>query len=498
MTLLGSTSTDARGDRRREGGAGAAGPNRWLIFAISSMALFMSALDSTIVATGLPTIHHALHAKLDWVSWTMTAYQLGLVSAMPVTGRIADVFGRKRVFVAAALLFTTASLACGSVHSIDLLIGLRVAQAAGGAAFLPSASGMVVDAFGKDRHRALGLFSSVFPMGALAGPIFGGVIVTDWTWRGLFLVNVPVGAAFTLLAVRYLPATPRRPGRADLLGSALIAVTVLATMLAITDAGGHGAALWSPRVAGPALAALGCGWLLVRRAGRVADPVIPLRLLRGRAFASMNALNFVWGACVIGLGSLVPLVAEERYHLGPLPAGTLLTTRALSEIGVAVAASFVIHRTGFRVPIVAGISLITTGLLVISVPPPGVGPYAWLMLGATITGLGIGMSAPGANNASIELAPDEVGAVSGLRGAARQLGAIVAVAFTTTAMARSADPTRMLLEAFLLLGVLLVVMSPLVLNVPDRARRPPASRPGGGPARRPSPRSPGAPAVRGA
>lgn len=479
MTLLRSTAPTPGRDPGARGAAvgGSEGRNRWAIFAIVSIALFMSSLDGTIVATGLPTIRHALHTRLNWVSWTMTAYQLGLVAAMPITGRIADIFGRKRVFVTAAVVFTGASLACGSVDRIDFLIALRVAQAVGGAAFLPAASGMVVDAFGKDRHRALGLFSSIFPLGALAGPIFGGIILTDWTWRGLFLVNVPVGAVFTVLAVRYLPGSPPRPGRADLVGSLLIGATVLATMLAITDAGERGAALWSWRVLVPAALAVGCGWLLVRRAGRVADPVIPLRLLRGRAFASMNALNFVWGACVIGLGSLVPLVAEERYHLAPLPAGTLLTTRALSEIGVAVVASLVIHRTGFRLPIVGGITLITTGLLLVAVPPPGISAYAWLMLGATLTGLGIGLSAPAANNASLELAPDDVGAVSGLRGAARQFGAIVAVAATTTVMSRSTDESRMLLEAFLLLGILLLVMSPLVLAVPDRDQRTPAPRP---------------------
>jgi len=102
---------------------------------IVSIALFMSSLDGTIVATGLPTLRHALHAQINWASWTMTGYQLGLVVAMPVAGRVADNFGRKRVFLAAAVLFTTSSLLCGLAANIGMLIALRFLQAAGGAAF---------------------------------------------------------------------------------------------------------------------------------------------------------------------------------------------------------------------------------------------------------------------------------------------------------------------------------------------------------------------------
>lgn len=473
MTLIASTAATRRSPAG--GGASMAGPgqgrvaHRWVVFAIVSIALFMSALDSTIVATGLPAIGRALHTRLAWVSWTMTAYQLGLVTAMPVAGRVADVLGRKRVFVVAAVVFTVASLACGSVDRISLLIPLRVLQAVGGAAFLPAASGMVVDVFGADRHRALGLFSSVFPLGALVGPIAGGLILTDWTWRGLFLVNVPVGAIFTLLALRYLPSSPRRAGRADLLGAALIGGTVLGTMLAITEIGSRSGGPVPWPVIGPGAVGITCGALLLRRARRAADPVIPARLLRGRSFVSLHALNFVWGACVIGLGSLVPLVAEERYHLGPLPAGTLLTARALSEVGVAVAVSFLIHRTGFRLPLLAGIAAISGGMVMIALPPPVITPYLWLMLGAAVTGLGIGVSAPAANNASVELAPDDVGAISGLRGATRQFGAIIAVASTTALMDRGAGRTGVLLAGFTVLGLLLLAMSPLALALPDRA-----------------------------
>ncbi len=453
---------------RPASGGGATAP--WLIFAIVSIALFMSSLDGTIVATGLPTLRHALHAGLNWTAWTMTGYQLGLVIAFPIAGRVADNVGRKRVFVAAAILFTTSSLLCGFAPNIGMLIGLRVAQAAGAAAFMPAASGMVMEAFGENRHRALGLFSSIFPLGALVGPIVGGIILATWSWRGLFLVNVPIGLVFTILAWRFLPSSASQGGRPDFVGALLLGGGVLGLMLAITDAGNSAVGLTSPACAFPLLFAVVCGWVFMRHCTRAEHALIPVHLLRGRVFAATNAVNLVWGACAIGFGSLVPLFAEDRYGLTPLASGTLLTARAIGEIMLAVFAAVLIHRTGYRVPIIFGIALIAGGLAMIASRPELVSPYVWLTVGACVTGLGTGLSAPAANNASIELAPDDVGAITGLRGAARQGGAIIGIALVTSVAAHTGHEIQSLTKAFFILAVLLLCMVPVVFLVPDGRR----------------------------
>ncbi len=442
----------------------------WLIFAIVSIALFMSSLDGTIVATGLPTLRHSLHAGLNWTSWTMTGYQLGLVVAMPIAGRVADSLGRKRVFLCAAALFTASSLLCGLATGIGMLIVLRVVQAAGGAAFMPSASGIVMESFGKHRHRALGMFSSIFPLGALVGPIAGGIIIATWSWRGVFLVNVPIGITFTLLAWRFLPSSRGQGGRPDFVGALLLGSTVLGLMLAITDAGSKTVGVLSPACALPFLLCVCCCWAFLRHSARVENPLIPLHMLRGRVFPATNAINFVWGACAIGFGSLVPLFAEERYGLAPLASGTLLTARAIGEIMLAVFAAVLIHRTGYRVPIIFGIGLIASGLAMIATRPELLSPYAWLTVGACITGLGTGMSAPAANNASIELAPDDVGTITGLRGASRQCGAIVAIAMVTSVAAHTGHEVESLTHAFFVLAALLVCIVPLVFLIPDGRR----------------------------
>jgi EmrB/QacA subfamily drug resistance transporter len=451
--------------------------SRWVIFAIVSIALFMSSVDATIVATGLPTLSRDLHAHLNWASWTMIGYQLGLVVAMPVAGRVADQLGRKRVFIAAATLFTTASLLCGLTNSVNVLIGLRVLQAVGGAAFMPSASGIVVEAFGRNRNRALGMFSSVFPLGALVGPIIGGIIITDWSWRGIFLVNVPIGVIFTLLAIRYLPSAKAPGGRPDLIGAGLLGGAILGCMLAITHLGDTGSQVLSIGFVGPLAVSVVAGWGFMHRSSRTDEPLIALHLLRGRVFGAMNAVNFVWGACAIGFGSLVPLFAEERYGLTPLAAGTLLTARALGEIGLAVCASMLLNRTGYRMPMIGGFSCIAAGLVLIAVHPAVLSPYGWLAASAALTGIGIGLSAPASNNASLDMAPDDVGSITGLRGASRQAGAIIGVALTTSVVARSSDQAATLGHSFFVLGGLLLLITPLVFLVPS-GRRTRRSSPG--------------------
>ena len=166
---------------------------RWLVFGIVSIGLFMASIDQTIVATALPAIEHDLHAGINWSGWTITIYALGQVIAMPMAGKISDMYGRKKVFGVSAAVFTIASLCCGFAPNMPLLLLPRFIQALGGGAFMPSATGIVSDHFGPERDRAVGMFTSILPVGGIIGPIVGGIFVSYWSWRGIFLVNVPIG-----------------------------------------------------------------------------------------------------------------------------------------------------------------------------------------------------------------------------------------------------------------------------------------------------------------
>jgi EmrB/QacA subfamily drug resistance transporter len=439
-----------------------------LLFGVVSVALFMASVDNTIVATALSTLDRVLHAPVNWTGWTITAYSLGQVVALPMAGRISDQYGRKRVFVVSVIVFTVLSLFCGLSISIYMLIPLRALQAVGGAAFLPSATGIVADRFGADRDRAIGMFTSVLPAGALVGPVLGGVFVHYWTWRGIFLINVPIGIALTVLAVRVIPpSAPRPSARTDVIGIVQLGVAILGLMYAISSLGNGQTSVWSAEFGVPVLAAIAAGVLFVRRAARVENPLIPLNLLWGRGFLVMNSLNFILGGCAFGIGALIPLYAQERYRIPILQSGTLLTARALGMILIGAISANLLRRTGYRLPILVGMSVIGLGLFMLGLHSFGIPPYWWLALAGLAAGVGVGIAAPATNNASLALAPDHVAAIAGLRGMFRQSGAIIGVSVATALASRSHNPSSALLEVFLALAAIVAVTLPFVYLVPE-------------------------------
>jgi EmrB/QacA subfamily drug resistance transporter len=443
-------------------------PHRKLIFAIVSMGLFMSSVDQTIVATALPAIQHELHAQISWSGWTITIYALGQVLAMPVAGKISDLYGRKKVFLISAIVFTLASLACGFAGNIYLLVLLRAIQALGGGAFMPSATGIVSDHFGKDRDRALGMFTSIFPIGGIVGPILGGVFVAVWSWRGIFLVNVPIGIVLVLLAAKFIPASARRDtSRIDARGVSLLGVLILAAMFGITYLGSAQIPWYNPIFLASEAVAVLAGWQFVRHSKRDDAPFIPFHLLHGKGFGVMNLINLLYGAAALGFSALVPLYAQERFGIAPLGAGTLLTARAVGMIAVAGIAVLTLRRTGYRLPMIVGFVVLAAGLVAMTYTPPHLTPYLWLAIAAAATGVGMGVSVPASNNASLQLAPTQVAAIAGLRGMFRQSGAIIAVAVTTAVIARSKDPGIAQAHIFLVFAALLLAALPLVMMVPD-------------------------------
>jgi EmrB/QacA subfamily drug resistance transporter len=462
----------ARADSGHQHVAARPADGRFVVFAVVSLALMMSSVDQTIVATALPSIQHDLHAQINWSSWTITIYALGQILVMPLAGKIGDQYGRKQIFLGAAVLFTAASLCCGFASDIYLLIVLRAAQAVGGGAFMPSATGIVSEMFGAERDRAIGLFSSIFPIGGIIGPVLGGVFVTYWSWRGIFLVNVPIGIVLLVMGTVFIPDIARRPDRhLDVRGVVLLGITLLSAMLGIAYLGGGDSSAGSPLFIAPECVAVVAAAVFVRHSARARSPFISVRFLSGPGFGVMNLLNFIYGAAVLGFAPLVPLYAQDRYGLRPLDAGTLLTARALGMIATAGLAVCLLRRTGYRWPMAVGFVLTAIGLVGTAASPHGLSPYAWLAIATGICGIGMGISTPSSNNATLQLAPDHAAAVAGLRGMFRQSGSITAVSITAAVVARSADPGIAQAHVFLAFAAIMICSLPLILLVPDHHGR---------------------------
>jgi len=446
--------------------------HRGMIFAIVALALLMMSIDATIVATALPALRRELHTSIDWAGWTITAYSLGFVVILPVAGKLSERYGCRRVFVGSVAAFTLASLACGLADDIYVLIALRGLQAAGGAGFTPSATEIIVDHFGNARDRAVSLFGSIFSIGAMIGPIFGGLFVAYWSWRGIFLVNVPIGAAVIALALRYVPRDRSRTGASrasmDAAGMVLLGGGILAGMLAVSHLAERDAHAWSPGFAIPLAIAAVALWMFFRHIDRTAHPFIPPRLISGPGFGTVNLINALYGGLTSGLVALIPLYASNRYDIDALGSGTLLIAQGAAAIIFSIAGAFALRRTGYRLPMYVGGVVIAAGMLLLALgPPAGIPPYAWLAGAAFLVGVGRGANNPASRNAGLQLAPKHASTLAALRTMCMAIGTIVTISIVTAILAGSPDPGRTQAWLFALAGALLVAALPLIARVPE-------------------------------
>jgi MFS family permease len=181
----------------------------------------------------------------------------------------------------------------------------------------------------------------------------------------------------------------------------------------------------------------------------------------------MNVLNFLYGTAIFGFAVLAPLYAEDRYHLAFSQAGSVTSARGIGMIVIAAMATLALRRTGYRLPMVVGFTTIAFGLFMLSIAPRDFGPYWWLMLFSLIAGFGLGIASPATNNATMQLAPDDVGAISGVRGMFREIGGVIYIAISTTLLARSHDRGIAQAHIFVVQAAILVLMTGLVYLVPN-------------------------------
>ncbi len=452
--------------------------SRYVFFLLSAMAVLMAAIDSTIVAVALPQLTDALHAPLTWVGWTLTAYQLVQLVMMPVAGRLSDTLGRKRVFMFCTGAFTVGSLLCGLSPSIGLLIAFRALQAVGGGGLMPSAVGIVSDQFGRRRAQAIGLFTSIFPIGGIIGPNLGGYILHNWSWRELFFVNVPLGV-IVLVGVHFLLRSDRPTVEGlqiDFLGMGLFAGAIVTLMYGMTRLGDDPSLISSPLLWLLFVASAVLLGLFLRHIARAAEPLVPFRLVARNPFLAANLYNLFYGAAAFGFSSFIPYYAVTKFGMDTFSSGAVLTPRAIAMIVVSTFASMYVIKLGYRFPMIAGVALVSLSLLLLGqgwteVQLGGVTLSGfWLLAGIiAIAGVGMGLGAPASSNAGIDLAPSEAAAITGLRGMFRQTGGVIGIAGVVLALSYFPDPGQGLAEIYLVLAAVMLVTVPLAFMIPDTA-----------------------------
>ncbi|MDR7540648.1 MAG: MDR family MFS transporter [Armatimonadota bacterium] len=345
------------------------------------LGMFLAALDTTIVATALPTIARVL-GGLELYAWVVASYSLTLTAATPLFGGLADRYGRRPVYLLGVATFLAGSALCGAARSMPELVLFRAVQGVGGGALLPVAITIVGDLFSlEERARVQGLFSGVWGVASVVGPSLGGFLVDRGSWRWIFYANLPLGlVTLWVVARKYREPPVRVEGRVDVVGAALLVACVVV-------------GLWSLERASSAPGLVLSGLLaaaFVAWESRSPHPVVPLRLFRNRLVSAASVTGFLVGAALFGSLYYVPLFVQGVQGRGPTEAGAVLTPLMLAWTAASSLGGRLALRFGFRRVAVAGGVLLVAGFTVLVGMPAAASaaPVGWA---TALLGTGMGL-----------------------------------------------------------------------------------------------------------
>ena len=333
---------------------------RWFVTIGVMTGMLLAALEATVVGTAMPTIVAAL-GGLAHYSWVFSAYLLTSTVTVPVWGKLSDLFGRRRLFQIGVLVFLVGSAACGFAQTMPQLIIARAVQGVGAGALVPLAMTIIGDIFTlQERAKMQGLFSGVWGLSSIFGPLVGGFITDQLNWRWVFLINLPVGIAAAAIIGFALREPPRHDKPSiDYLGAAVL--TFAATMLLVVLGDGL-----SARISALLVVVVGLLLWFIRIEKRAKDPIVPLDLFRNRVVAVAVIVGFLAGIAMFAAITFVPLLAQGVLGATATQAGTFLTPLMLSWVLVSIVGGRLLIRFGARVLVVLGLVLMLGGFIALA------------------------------------------------------------------------------------------------------------------------------------
>ncbi|HEY4096586.1 MAG TPA: MFS transporter [Baekduia sp.] len=434
--------------------------NKWLALALLASAQFVVVLDASIVNVALPSIGKALDFKQDDLSWVVNSYTLVFGGFLLLGGRLADLLGRRRLFIAGLLLFAAASLAGGLAQSEIWLIAARSVQGLGAALVSPAALSIVTTTFreGRERNTALGVWGAVAGSGGAAGVLLGGML-TEWAgWEWVLFVNVPIGLAAAALAPRLLGESrdTDRVRHFDAAGAVTVTAGLAIGVYALVDANNAG---WT------STQTLGLGALsLVLLAvfafieNRSIYPLVPFSIFRLKSLRGSNVVGLLIGMSLFSMFFFISLYLQQVLHYSALKTGFAYLPLALFIIFSAGAASQLVTKVGFKPTLIVGMLFVAAGLLWFSQVSPGGSYLGDVLFPSLLAAIGLGLSfVPVTIGAVMGTKPDEAGLASGLINTSQQVGGALGLAIlssiatsrTNSALADGGhDATSALTEGF--------------------------------------------------
>ncbi|HET8978962.1 MAG TPA: MFS transporter, partial [Solirubrobacteraceae bacterium] len=416
-------------------------PRRWLILFVILAAECMDLLDGTVVNVAAPAIHADLHTSSTALQWIVGGYPLALAVGLLVGGRVGDIYGRRRMFLAGVIVFTASSAVCGFAPTTPVLVAARLIQGLGGALMLPQGLGVIREVFvGDEFAKAFGLFGPVLGSAAMVGPIIGGGLVAlnlfGSHWRPVFLVNVPLGVLAAVGAARLLPAGTRHARRLDLAGALLAAAASLALVYPLIQGRALGWPAWT-------FAAIAAGLVLFaafarhlrRRRAAGADPLVEPSIFAHRGYSAGAAMVMLWFGGMIGSMLAITLYLQLGEHFSAIHAGLTLVPFALGTAITAPLAAALLPRVAGRTLIQGGGAISLAGNAAVAVIAAGGGTIStWALAGPLlVVGMGMGFFVVAAFDTILAAVTDaETGSASGVLNAIQQLGGAIGVAVLGT------------------------------------------------------------------
>jgi EmrB/QacA subfamily drug resistance transporter len=410
-----------------------------LILALACVAQFMVVLDVSIVNVALPSIGRELHYSPTGLQWVVNAYVLTFAGFLLLGGRAADLFGRRRVFVAGLALFTVASVAGGAAQTASWLTAARAVQGIGGALLSPATLTIIVTTFPADRRaRALGIWSAVAGAGGAAGAILGGVLTSALSWRWVLFVNIPIGVVATVAAIAWLTETARsghdaEPARRlDIWGAITVTAGLGVLIYAIVGTESHpwGSAQTVGLLVVAAVLLAVFALVELRLAG---VPLVPLDLFRSRSVSGANAVMFLIGAAFFSMWYFLSLYLQNVLGYSPLRAGMAFVPMAIMIIIGAQASSRLLPMVGVRPLLLTGTLLAAGGFAWVSRIEPHASYWARVFGPGCIIALALGLLfTPLAAAATAGVAANQAGLASGVLNTSRQVGGSLGLAILAT------------------------------------------------------------------
>jgi EmrB/QacA subfamily drug resistance transporter len=417
---------------------------RWAAVVLACVAQFMVILDVSVVNVALPAIKHALAFSGTGLQWVVNAYTLAFAGFLLLGGRMADLLGRRRVFIGGLLLFSLASLIGGFASSQGMLVGARAAQGLGGAIVSPASLAIITTTFedGSDRNKALGAWGAMGGAGGAFGVLLGGTLTDLLSWQWILFINVPIGLAAALLTPRFVEEGRSAAGtrQFDFAGALSVTLGLVAIVYAIvrTDVNGWGSA--------QTIVVLGVGLLLIAVflaiEGRfAARPLMPLRIFRSRPLSGANAIVFLFSAAIFGMWFFVSLYLQQVLGYSPIEAGLAFLPMTLTIIVGSTVASRLTSRLGAKPLLVVGMAFQTVGLLLFAEISPHGSYVADVLAPSLLVAAGIGTAFVPVTIAAVAgVAPAEAGLASGLVNTSRLMGGALGLAIlATVATSRTAS-----------------------------------------------------------